>query len=280
MVERFGIYAALLTPFSDTGEIDTDLLVRHTKALLAEGAEGVALYGTTGEGASIGREARNRGIRAMADAAVPREKIVLGICATAVEDAAEQVRDGLAQGIADFLLLPPFYFKGCEDAGLFDWHADLFARSDERARFILYHIPQVTGVPLSLDLVRRLVAAFPTRIRAIKDSSGDWANAEALLHLKSLPVLVGDERLLHRAAALGGAGAISGVANLYPARLRKLFDTATEDAALSQEVTRIVSVPVIPALKAIIATRSDDPAWERLRPPLRPLDAAQRAVVT
>lgn len=279
-MERFGIYAALLTPFAENGEIDTDLLVRHTLSLLADGAEGVALYGTTGEGASLGRQERLRGIKAFADAGVPRDKIVLGVCATSVEDAAEQVSEGLAHGIEDFLLLPPFYFKGCDDAGLYDWHAGLFARCEDRARFILYHIPQVTGVPLSVDLVSRLVAAFPTRIRAIKDSSGDWDNAQALLGLKSLPVLVGDERLLHRAAALGGAGAISGVANLYPDRLKRLFDTATEDSALSQEVTRIVSVPVIPALKAIITDRTKEPAWERLRAPLVPLDATQRAVVT
>lgn len=279
-MERFGIYAALLTPFAENGDIDTDLLVRHTRSLLSDGAEGVALYGTTGEGASLGRQERLRGIRAFADAGVPRDRIVLGICATSVEDAAEQVGEGLAHGIEDVLLLPPFYFKGCDDAGLYDWHAGLFARCEDRARFILYHIPQVTGVPLSVDLVSRLVAAYPTRIRAIKDSSGDWDNAQALLRLKSLPVLVGDERLLHRAAALGGAGAISGVANLYPARLKHLFDTATEDSALSQEVTRIVSVPVIPALKAIITDRTHEPAWERLRAPLIPLDASQRAVVT
>lgn len=278
-MERFGIYAALLTPFAENGDIDTDLLVRHTRSLLSDGAEGVALYGTTGEGASLGRQERLHGIKAFADAGVPRDRIVLGVCATSVEDAAEQVGEGLAQGIEDFLLLPPFYFKGCDDAGLCDWHAGLFARCDTRAKFILYHIPQVTGVPLSVDLVSRLVAAFPARIRAIKDSSGDWNNAQALLQLNSLPVLVGDERLLHRAAALGGAGAISGVANLHPARLKRLFDTATEDAALSQEVTRIVSVPVIPALKAILAERAKEPAWDRLRAPLVALDASQRAVV-
>ena len=278
-MERFGIYTALLTPFTERGDIDTDLLVRHAEALLAEGADGVALYGTTGEGASIGRQARLRGIDALINSAVPRARIVLGICAPSVEDAATQVEEGLAQGIENFLLLPPFYFKGNGDDGLYDWHAELFARCDSRARFILYHIPQVTGVPLSVALVGRLIADFPARIRAIKDSSGDWGNAEALLGLNTIPVLIGDERLLHRAAALGGGGAISGVANLCPGRLKQLFDSATEDRALSEEVTRIVSVPVIPALKAMLAEKSAEPAWERLRAPLTPLDNSQRAVV-
>lgn len=279
VVERFGISVALLTPFNEKSGIDTGLLVGHVNGLLANGADGVTLYGTTGEGASIGLDERDRGIAALANAGVPAERITLGICATSVGDAVAQVEQGLKHGVSMFLLLPPFYFKGCSDEGLFAWHASVFAKTDLKARFILYHIPQVTGVPLSLNLVTRLAVVFPDRIRAIKDSSGSWENAENLLRLKNLTVLVGDERLLHRAAAIGAGGAITGMANLYPERMQRLFTTATEDRALSEEVTRIVSVPVVPALKAVIATRSGDPAWERLLPPLDPLDVASREMV-
>jgi 4-hydroxy-tetrahydrodipicolinate synthase len=278
-VDRFGISAALLTPFDDKGALDATLFIRHMTSVLAQGADGVTLFGTTGEGASIGFDERLAGLDLALGSGIPAERIVMGVCATSVADAADQVGRALDRGIRDFLLLPPFYFKGCSDSGLFDWHAALFARSDPRARFIIYHIPQVTGVPLSLALVGRLAAAFPERILAIKDSSGDWQNAEALLLQKALPVLIGDERLLHRGAALGGAGAITGMANLYPARMKRLFETATEDTALSGEVTRIVSGPVIPALKAILAAREGEPGWEHLRPPLEPLDAAARQAV-
>lgn len=278
-MDRFGISAALLTPFDGDGSIDLPRLAAHALRTMADGTDGVTLFGTTGEGASIAADERVAGIDALLAAGCPAARIVLGVCATSVGDAARQVAEGRARGIDDFLLLPPFYFKGVGDAGLFDWHMHLLAATDPGARFILYHIPQVSGVPLSVPLVGRLAAAAPGRLRAIKDSSGDWANAKALLELGALTVLVGDERLLHAAVALGAGGAITGMANLYPARMQRIVATAAEDSALSEEVSRIVSVPVIPALKAILASRTGDAGWDRLRPPLAPLDAAARETV-
>lgn len=278
-MEKFGISVALLTPFTEGGEIDSPALGAHAGALIRRGADGVTLYGTTGEGASIGRSERARGIEALLEGGTPASKIVLGVCATAVSDAADQVAEGLRYGIREFLLLPPFYFKGNSDEGLFDWHARLIGQTESSARFILYHIPQVTGVALPVPLVGRLATAFPARLRAIKDSSGDWNNAAALLDLDALTVLVGDERLLHRAVGLGAGGAITGMANLYPERMKRIVEKAEEDAALSEEVGRIVTVPVIPSLKAILATRSGQAGWERLRPPLSPLGAEARAHV-
>lgn len=278
-MDRLGISTALLTPFTVDGAIDHALMAAHALRVVSGGADGVTLFGTTGEGASIGRDERAPAIDAVLAGGLPAEKIVLGIAANTVQDAAQMVAEGMARGIADYLLLPPFYFKGCSDQGLFDWHAELFRVTDPGSRFILYHIPQVSGVALSVDLVGRLAVAAPTRVRAIKDSSGSWENAEALLKQGALSVLIGDERVLHRAAAMGCGGSINGMSNLYPERMKRLFETATEDTALSEEVTRIVSVPVVAALKAKIAEQTGNPGWNRLRPPLTALSEAQRAAL-
>ena len=136
----------------------------------------------------------------------------------------------------------------------------------------------MTGVALSLQLVGRLAARFPRQLMAVKDSSGSWDNATELLALDAIPVLVGDERLLHRAAAMGGAGAITGIANLYPDRMHRIYSTATEDTVLSAEVTRIVAQPVIPALKALLSQHTGDPGWIRVRAPLEPLSAEARSM--
>lgn len=278
-MSKFGISVALLTPFGEDGGIDAQRLGAHARGLLDRGADGVTLYGTTGEGASVGMAERAQGIEALLTTGCPADRVTLGVCATSVSDAVAQVTEGMRYGVDQFLLLPPFYFKGTSDDGLFDWHEQVFAQSGPEARFILYHIPQVTGVPLSVGLVGRLAEAFPGSVRAIKDSSGSWDNATALLDLGATTVLVGDERLLHRAVGLGAGGAITGMANLYPERMKRIVDTATEDPALSEEVGRIVSVPVVPALKAVIASRTGDAAWERLRAPLSPLSADERAKV-
>lgn len=273
---RFGISVALLTPFSATGEIDLPMLADHANSVLARGAHGVTLFGTTGEGASISMAERAPAMAALIASGIAPEQINVGICATSLGDTLAQVDMALNHGITRFLLLPPFYFPNPTEAGLYDWHAQLFAKADARAEFILYHIPQVTSVPLSVKLVLRLRADFPDRVIAIKDSSGSWENANSLLGHGTIPVMVGDERLLHRAVALGGVGSICGMANLHPARLRALFDSATEDLALSREVDIVVARPVIPAVKLMMATMTGRPEWERMRAPLAPLQGEQR----
>lgn len=275
----FGISVALLTPFRADGSIDTERLAAHARDVIARGARGVTLFGTTGENASIGTAERAAGIAGLRDAGIPPERIILGLCANAMPDLAVQARQGRDAGIRDFLLPPPSYFKGLSEDGLFDWHVQAIAATGEGSSVILYHIPQVTGVPLTVPLVARLDAAFPGRLRALKDSSGDWATATAFLDSKILPVLVGDERLLHRAVAIGCAGAISGMANLHPERLVRLVGTATEDVALSEETSRVVACPVIPAIKVLLAAARSDPDWERVRPPLAPLPKAARATL-
>ncbi|WP_299609624.1 dihydrodipicolinate synthase family protein [uncultured Tateyamaria sp.] len=275
----FGVSTAMLTPFATSGEIDCDRLCAHALCVLKNGADSITLFGTTGEGASIGMEERAAGIEALLATGCPAEKIVLGIAANSVSDASRQVAEGRRYGVTDFLLLPPFYFKAPSDAGLFDWHMQLFQRSDSAARFIIYNIPQISGVGLAVPLVGRMVAAAQDRVLAIKDSSGSWDNARALLALDTVTVLVGDERILHKAVKLGAGGAITGMANLYPERMKRIVETAQEDTALSAEVTQIVSVPVVAALKAVLSSRMKDPDWERVRAPLSPLGNAQRALV-
>lgn len=278
-IQNFGISTALLTPFHADGSLNLPLLARHAHFVLENGATGITLFGTTGEGASVGLDERAGAIQALIDSGLRPDRITLGLSASAISDVLAQLRQGIASDIATFLLLPPFYFKGVEDSGLFDWHAALFDAADPQARFILYHIPQVTQVPLSLDLIRRLCAGFPDRILAIKDSAGQWDHTQTLLQSGTIPVLVGDERLLHEAAALGAVGSICGMANLYPHRLRRLFDSRIEDAELSLEVDMIVSVPVIPALKHIMVAQTGNPDWGHLRAPLQPLSGDARAAI-
>lgn len=278
-ITHFGISAALLTPFRADGSLNLPLFSEHARATLENGANGVTLFGTTGEGASIAFGERSEAISALIDSGVPSQAITLGACGSAIGDVAQQVRQGIEFGITKFLLMPPFFFKGLGDAGLFEWHARLVAASDKKAKFILYHIPQVTQVPISVELAKRLRKSFPDRILAIKDSAGQWDNTRELLESKEIPVLVGDERLLHKAAARGGAGSICGMANLHPQRMRDLFETQTEDKALSAEVDVIVSVPVIAALKQAMVAKTGDASWSNVRPPLQVLQGEAQAVI-
>ena len=278
-ITNFGISTALLTPFHGDGSLNIPAFCSHANAMLQNGINGVTLFGTTGEGASIGFSERSDAISSLINSGISTNALTLGLCASAITDVLAQIDQGVALGVTRFLLLPPFYFKDVDDAGLFSWHSKLFEEADSRATFILYHIPQVSQVSLSLKLVMRLYKTFPDRVEAIKDSSGEWANTKALLEAGEIPVLVGDERLLHKAAAMGAAGSICGVANLFPKRMLSLFDTQTEDFGLSADVNLIVSFPVIPALKQVMVTMTGVASWGNLRAPLQPLSGEQSAAV-
>jgi 4-hydroxy-tetrahydrodipicolinate synthase len=176
-------------------------------------------------------------------------------------------------GCPSFLLAPPFYFKGAGDEGLFDWIAAVLTGLGPKAsNVILYHIPQVTAVGLSMALVDRLKKAFPGQVTGVKDSSGDWNNAQALLQQHGdLHILIGDERLLARAMTLGASGAITGLANIAPDLMLPLID-GIEEPRVNAMVELVLPYAVTAAVKALVGLRRNDPiAWSRMRAPLASL---------
>jgi 4-hydroxy-tetrahydrodipicolinate synthase len=275
---RFGLSVALATPFAEDRSIDLPRLVAHGRQSLADGCTSLTVFGTTGEGASLGPNERNRALGALVGAGVdPRTQLVVGIAASSVEEAIAQGRAGLMLGCPSFLLAPPFYFKGVGDEGIGDWLAAVLAGLGPKAsNVILYHIPQVTSVGLSMDVVGRLRTAFPDQVTGVKDSSGDWANAEALLkHHGELHVLVGDERLLAKAMRLGASGAITGMANVAPDLMLKLID-GVDEPRISAMVEEVLALPVTSAVKALVGHRRNDVvAWSRMRAPMRSLSQAE-----
>jgi 4-hydroxy-tetrahydrodipicolinate synthase len=267
-VQDFGVSAALVTPFRELGTPDLEALAFHAESTLTRGADGITLFGTTGEGASIGAIERQRCLDAIGELDIDADRIVVGLCATSVEDLLAQARAADDRGIARFLLPPPFYYKGIDDASLFEWFANVFTRLSTESETVLYHIPQVTEVPLSLDLVRRLRDAYPSQAVAVKDSSGDWKNTRALLDEEGLAVLVGYERHLARATRLGCVGSISGLANVVPKRVRRVLDSGVADPELDVLVDAVTSIPVTPAVKVLVSVIYGDERWRRVRPPL------------
>ena len=181
------------------------------------------------------------------------------------------------------LLLPPFYYKGVSDDGLFASIAETIERvGDSRLRVYLYHIPPMAAVGFGLTLIERLLKAYPDTIAGLKDSSGEWSNTEAVIvDFPELAVFPGSELFLLPGLRKGGAGCISASANVNPRAIRHLCDTWQDDDTDAQQeqlavIRRVLqSVPMIPGLKSIIAKGRNDPAWATVRPPLRDLPVAK-----
>lgn len=275
---KFGLGCALSTPVTASGALDAARLVDHAKWAQSQGCDVLTAFGTTGEGASFVLTDRADILNAFAKASIAPEHTVLGVMATAIADAAEQARlayDAKCRGI---LLTPPYYLKDLDPDGLFAWFAELFETLGTKARnVILYHIPSVTAVPIGVDLVRRLSNAFPGVVMGVKDSSCDWNNTQALLSnfAKTHTILVGDERDLARAVREGGAGCISGLANVAPDLMLPLVRQGREEPRVNQLVEEIGKYPVLPAVKSLIAHRTGDKGWLAMRPPLVALDQAR-----
>ena len=182
------------------------------------------------------------------------------------------------------MVLPPFYFKDPDPEGLFRHFAGLVERiGDDRLRIMLYHIPQVAGVGIPVSLAARLHAEFPEVVVAIKDSSGDWSNTEALFDIDGLTVYPGAELPLLDALDLGGPGCITATANVNAGPVAEVIRLhgsggrqAAETAMVDVRAYRLVmqEYPAIPTMKRLLALRLDDSTWATVRPPFLPADEA------
>src|SRR5438874_8351110 len=185
-------------------------------------------------------------------------------------------------------MLPPFYYKGMDDDGLFAFFAGVIDRVGSSAlRMYLYHIPPQTVLGLSLDLVGRLIRAYPETVVGLKDSSGDWNNTAALLdRFPDFAVFPGSEVFLLDGLRKGAVGCITASGNVNVPGIKRVYDNwrGPQAEALQAEITTLRNTlqayPMVPALKRVVAHYHDDPAWAAVRPPLVPLDAAQsRALI-
>jgi len=278
-----GVFAPVVTPFKADLDVDAELFVRHCRWLLSQGA-GLAIFGTNSEANSLSLEQRRQLLDRLIAEGLDPQRMLPGTGCCAIDDTVALTRHAVAAGCAGVLMLPPFYYKGISDEGLYRYYAEVIARVDSpRLKLYLYHIPAFTGVPISLGLIERLRRDFPETVVGIKDSSGDWDNLAAMLAaFPDMAVFPASESLLSRALPLGAAGCISATANVNPAGIRRLYAQWDQpDAALLQQQADAVrqtfqSFPMIAALKFATACYSGNASWATVRPPLVALGAKQQ----
>ena len=282
-----GVLSPVVTPFTDDLEPDPRRFVEHCRWLLDAGV-GLAVFGTNSEGNSLSVAERRKLLDALLAAGVDPARLMPGAGCCALPDTVALTRRAVASGCAGVLMLPPFYYKGLSDDGLFRSYSEVIQRvGDGRLRVYLYHIPPVAQVPLGLALIERLLKEYPGTIAGIKDSSGDWNNTEALLRnfqSDAFDVFCGSEIFLLQSLRGGGAGCITATGNVNPAAIADLCASWQQpgadekQAALSATRRVFESMPMIAAMKAAIAWKRNDAQWCNVRPPLvnAPADKAAR----
>lgn len=279
----YGVIAPVLTPFDGNGNPDAARFVAHASWLLADGCTGLAPFGTTGEANSLGLDERMMLLDALIEGGIDPKLLMPGTGLCALSDTVTVTRHAVERGCGGVMTLPPFYYKAVSDDGLFAYFAELIERvGDDRLKVYLYHIPPVAQVGFSVDLVGRLIEAYPDIIVGLKDSSGDWSNTKALLDAyPGFTVFPGSEVFLLDGLRNGSAGCITATGNVNARMIRNVYDNWQTDRAddLQAEITAmrktIQARPMIPMLKAIVAHFTNDPGWTRVRPPFLPLNAAE-----
>ncbi len=275
-----GLLVPVLTPFDAKLAPDANRFVRFCDQLLGLGVDGLAVFGTTSEANSMSAGERRELLRALREGGIPGGKLMPGIGSCSISETADLLIDAAEAGAAGALLLPPFFYKGAaaSDDGLFDFFEAVMRRTEGVATQIyLYHIPPVAQVGWSIELVGRLIDAFPTRIAGLKDSSGDWQHTKELIAAyPDLDVFPGSEVFLLDGLRAGGVGCITATGNINPAGIRAVYtarDTEQADA-LQHQATRIRMAvqdagDPIAVMKAYLALKTGDEAWAHVRPPLR-----------
>ncbi|MBL4853939.1 MAG: dihydrodipicolinate synthase family protein [Robiginitomaculum sp.] len=276
-----GVWAASLTPMDEHLNIDTDIYIRHIRNLLAQGCNGIALFGTTGEANSFSVSEKIMVLASVIKAGIDPTRLMVGTGCCAVSDTILFTQKAIDLGFTNFLVLPPFYYKGVSAQGIFNSYAQLIAALPQTGvNIIIYDIPQMSGVEISLELLQRLREAFPNIVKGVKNSTGNWAAIKATCEtMPEFAVFAGTEQYLLPTLQAGGAGCISATANVTSQKLGEIYARyKTQDAENLQSIatkTRLIlqQYPPAPALKQIMAQTSGRKNWVNIRPPLVNLSA-------
>ncbi len=279
-----GVWSAAVTPLNNDLTVNLAAMVAHHKWLLANGCNGVAVLGTTGEANSFSVRERLDVIAAAAASGIAKEQLLIGTGCCAPTDTIELTRAALDAGFNQVLMLPPFYYKGVSDDGLFAAFDHVIQQlADDRLAIVIYDFPLMTGLDMSVDLLVRLNKAYPNTVVGVKDSSGNWPAMQAVIEaIPGFRAFAGTEQYLLADLQAGGAGCITATGNATSNLCQAVYaahqagDTAGAEAA--QEIataTRLMlqAHGTVPAMKELMAQNSGNPAWRNMRPPIMPLSA-------
>ena len=280
-----GVLSPVVTPFRKDYSPDAARFVRHCKWLLKSGCSGLAVFGTNSEANSLSVPEKRALLEKLVSGGVPPAALMPGTGHCAISDSIELTKAAVEIGCAGVLMLPPFYYKGVSDEGLYRNFAEVIERvGDERLQLYLYHIPPVAQVGITLNLIEKLLDKYPGIVAGVKDSSGDWSNTKAMLDAfakRGFDVFAGSEAFLLDNMRGGGKGCITATGNVNPGPIDNVYrnwrsaDADKLQAGISVTRKIVQKQPMIPALKAIIAHFGNDPEWKTCRPPLVELTAAQ-----
>lgn len=215
-----GAMTALITPMNSAGEVDLEALERLVRWQVESGIDGLVPCGTTGEGATLTCDERQRVIECVCRAADGRVPVVAGCGTNDTRTTLEGARGARSAGADALLVVSPYYNKP-NRSGMIEHYSRVAGETE--LPVVVYNVPGRTGQNLGVDLMLEL-AAIPGVV-AVKEAAGDLEQVGALLERRApgFQILSGDDSLMLPALALGADGLISVVSNEAPAAMAAMI---------------------------------------------------------
>jgi 4-hydroxy-tetrahydrodipicolinate synthase len=278
-----GVYAAALTPLLADQTLATEDESKLLDFLARRGCHGALLFGTTGEGPSFSGSEKIELWKTALNIrkSHPKFRLLAGTGTPSLDETIDLTRSAFDLGMDGVVVLPPYFYRNATEEGLFTWYSQVLLKGVPAGGFLfIYHIPQITGVSLSLDLFARLKDAYPERFAGIKDSSGNQEHSRQLGEKfgKDLCVFTGNDRLFSTALRNQASGCITYLANIRSQDLRLVWDAFERNEEDNEAQSRLDTAraivdkyqPAAASLKALIARLCHFRRWA-VRPPLVPI---------
>jgi len=268
-----GAFAAALTPLDDGGSrLDEDAFAPYAAWLADGGVDGILACGTTGEGILLSEGERRRALELFVEAAAGRLAVAAHCGAQTTAETASLAAHAAEAGADGVAVIAPPYYPLDEPA----LEAHLAAAADACAPlpFYVYEFAARSGYQVPVALVQRLRDRAPN-LRGLKVSDKPWEAVEPYL-LEGLDVFIGAEALVARGLSNGAAGAVSGLASVYPEVVAALVREPTDEHSAEAERLRasLDRFPLQAAAK-VVAARRDVPIKPDVRAPIRRLSSAE-----
>ena len=262
-----GIYAAGLSVLKEDMSLDVDATIIHAESIIKNGLHGVFFFGSTGQSQLISISEKKELISRTVTSKF-RDKFYIGTGINSLNDNLDLIRYSMEYGFQTFLIMPPAYYKGNTDEGIYNFYSKIIAKVP-KIKIILYNFEKLSGYLFNIEIVKKLVENFPKQIIGCKDSS---YNLFENLKIPDFKIFPGSEVKLLNGLELGCSGCISAVTNVTHSLARKVFDDFKnkKQQSVNEKLINVRQIfdkyPLISALHSLLSIKNKN--FSYILPPL------------
>ena len=279
-----GVFSAVLTPLNEDYSIDLKLYLFHCQWLLKQNLTGLCIFGTTGEANAFDVNQKIQALEYLINNNIKPSQLIIGTGHCSINDTVRMTKKCSELKVRAVLVLPPFFYKNVSDDGVIEFYSQIIEQVDNKnLHYILYNIPQTSGISISFDVIDKLIKSYPNNVIGMKDSSGDLDNMLKITKFfNDFSLFSGSDSMALKVCKHGGAGAITATSNIsgrllsfivnnYKEELK--IDNLQELQSLQEKIRQtLFTHEPVSALKAFMSVRFSKKNWNRVVPPLNKID--------